>query len=607
MNLRLSYNTDRREGTFSWEGAGPWVELRSILLAASQNVVTSDTSIRVPWHAILVSWDSLADFFYLHPSVEFALDDGAKFQVSRAASARQDALKALNQVGQKVALSTDELQQRLTSLKFGRELKPFQLRNVAKIAPLLSAASFSVPGAGKTTEALAYFAMNFAETKRLLVIAPKNAFAAWDEGLQACLKSIVSEDKFVRLVGGESQIRKALLGGPNLSIIAYSQLSREPIPELVSEFVASDDFLVILDESHRIKHGASGKTGAAVLQLSPFAKRKLILSGTPMPQSRDDLVPQLRFLFPEVSLPKDDRLSDFARPIFVRTIKSELGLPSAAPPRLVAVEMTPAQSTLNRLLQNDLSKVGVPLSRFQKQGIRQLRRKVLRLIQLNANPNIVVSWEDEKIASELIRGLAEEPCAKIDWVCDRVRELAGAKKKTLVWSNFSASLRKVVARLADLSPEYIDGSVDAGSVEDPETREARILRFSTDPKCFVLIANPMAAAEGMSLHMVCHHAIYLDRTFNAAQYLQSLDRIHRIGMPSGTSPQWEIVYHPGTIDEVVDVRLRAKIDRMSTFLDDPDLRQLVDQWVEPEDDEPVNEEYVLGADIEDIEAAIRHQ
>jgi SNF2 family DNA or RNA helicase len=43
----------------------------------------------------------------------------------------------------------------------------------------------------------------------------------------------------------------------------------------------------------------------------------------------------------------------------------------------------------------------------------------------------------------------------------------------------------------------------------------------------VLIANPAAAREGLTL-TAANHAIYIDRTFNLLDYLQSQDRIHRI-------------------------------------------------------------------------------
>ena len=64
-----------------------------------------------------------------------------------------------------------------------------------------------------------------------------------------------------------------------------------------------------------------------------------------------------------------------------------------------------------------------------------------------------------------------------------------------------------------------------------ETREGRLRRFHEDDGCHVLVANPAAAGEGIDLHTVCHHAIYADRSYVSTHYIQSIDRIHRLGLP----------------------------------------------------------------------------
>lgn len=89
-----------------------------------------------------------------------------------------------------------ELKPRLKSAGFVRNFTDQQLRNVSKLALLPAGATFSVPGAGKTTEALATFAVRAEPGDRLLVIAPKNAFAAWDEQIETCLPSF--GHKFLR-------------------------------------------------------------------------------------------------------------------------------------------------------------------------------------------------------------------------------------------------------------------------------------------------------------------------------------------------------------------------------------------------------------------------
>ena len=52
---------------------------------------------------------------------------------------------------------------------------------------------------------------------------------------------------------------------------------------------------MILDESHKIKNPDSN-TGKAVRELADLARRKLILTGTPMPNFHKDLWNQFQFL-----------------------------------------------------------------------------------------------------------------------------------------------------------------------------------------------------------------------------------------------------------------------------------------------------------------------
>ena len=72
----------------------------------------------------------------------------------------------------------------------------------------------------------------------------------------------------------------------------------------------------------------------------------------------------------------------------------------------------------------------------------------------------------------------------------------------------------------------------------------------------------------MSLHKVCKHAVYLDRTFNGAQYLQSLDRIHRVGLSPTDRVHYYILGAKDSVDAVIDERLEEKKMRMLELLND---------------------------------------
>ena len=167
--------------------------------------------------------------------------------------------------------------------------------------------------------------------------------------------------------------------------------------------------------------------------------------------------------------------------------------------------------------------------------------------------------------------LAEGRGPKLRYVLQRARSLAREGKKVLIWSTFVENVEHIAHSLQDLGAVYIHGGVDAGDENDDETREGKIRLFHDDPNVMVMVANPAAAGEGISLHMICHHAIYLDRSFNAAQYLQSEDRIHRLGLPFDQDTIIEIVECVGTVDETVRQRLEFKVGQMAAALNDSGL------------------------------------
>ncbi|NED92188.1 DNA helicase, partial [Streptomyces sp. SID11233] len=81
---------------------------------------------------------------------------------------------------------------------------------------------------------------------------------------------------------------------------------------------------------------------------------------------------------------------------------------------------------------------------------------------------------------------------------------------------------------------------------------------------------------GISLHHTVHDAVYVDRDFMAGRFLQSLDRIHRLGLAPGTETSVTVLAARGTVDEVVAARLDQKLEFMGAILDDPGVQELSD-------------------------------
>ena len=114
--------------------------------------------------------------------------------------------------------------------------------------------------------------------------------------------------------------------------------------------------------------------------------------------------------------------------------------------------------------------------------------------------------------------------------------------------------------------------VEKNSEEDDEnlelTREKIVALFQEKDCPFkVIIANPFAVAESISLHKACHNAIYLERTFNAAHFIQSKDRIHRYGLPKDIKTNYYYILSQDSVDEVIDDRLAIKESRMMKIME----------------------------------------
>ena len=532
----------------------------------------STSSFEIVWHAFLAYKNELVKLCRIY-EIEIEVTEEAKALLATAVSTSYNKVKNNPPIEERLLL------ERLESVGFKRSLTGEQLRNVRKMVAFPASATFSVPGAGKTTEALAYFFYSAQPGDKLLIVAPKNAFPAWDEQLSLCVEA---DDGVVRLTGGHGNIKNILKAKPKFSIIAYRQFSLTA--DLLMEYLSKESVFMFLDESHRIKGGSGKVIVDSILQASYLPKRKLILSGTPMPQSDADLDPQLSFLYPELNLQRNSAI-ELIQPVYVRTTKDELGL--ARPQRTIKkVSLTSEQQAFYLLLKSETARQVQDISRFNKANLRRMGRSIIKLMQFVSNPSLLAHDVASTFSEELSKVLVERKSIKVDYACERARQLAREGKKSIIWTSFVSNVELIANRLEDIGADYIHGGVDAGDDSASDTREGKIKRFHDDENAMVLVANPAAAAEGISLHQVCHTAIYVDRSFNAAHYLQSEDRIHRLGLAPDISTNIEIIECSDTIDEVVNERLKNKVARMAEVLNDISLNINEDHYVY-EDEEDV--------------------
>lgn len=568
--LRVDYSAVDRRAIIGWAGAddlAPWAaQVRRLLQDASSDTIQIDSStFTTPWWNFVAVRDK---FLTVCKGAGLVLGQSLTVSASATELLRQSrrSSEGYQSALAKIVIAPDILNAKLSAIGFARDLTPKQIQNVGRLAALPGGATFSVPGAGKTTEALATFFFRANPQDHLLVIAPKNAFAAWDEQVFACMPHLNSQ--FCRLKGGKDNILKLLSEHPAFMLITYQQLAR--VHDVIAAYLAEHKAFVFLDESHRIKSGVGKQTARAVLSLAHLPVGKLIMSGTPMPQSADDLIPQFTFLYPEIPAPSN-QVIELMKPIYVRTNKAQLGLPPVTR-HAVVLPMAPMQYELYKLMKFEVAREAASaLNLRSKQAFRSLGRSVARILQFVSNPALLSSEIAFAHPDLLAAVLSEGDGPKLKYVLKRARTLANEGHKVLIWSSFVKNVEYIAQRLSDVGAVYIHGGVDAGDEDDDETREGKIKLFHDDPNVRIMVANPAAASEGVSLHRVCHHALYLDRTFNAAHYLQSEDRIHRYGLLADQATTIEIVQCDGSVDETVDVRLRFKIGLMAKALEDSSL------------------------------------
>ncbi len=412
-----------------------WPVVSRVFEERSQEIQTvSSYSIRLPVWEFLACRKPLSYILQKH-NLEYEADSKVE-QILKTAIEREKSYQNQSTngpLGQETVLNV------LHSKGFSRSLTPEQIRNVAKLVSLSAGATFSVPGAGKTTEALAFFYFKRNQDTKLLVVCPKNAFAAWEEQLQLCVDQ---PPVIKRLVGGEKIILQILETDPEILLITYQQLPI--VKNIIAEYLMKYDFFMFLDESHRIKRGASGQWASNVLGLSHLPIAKLIMSGTPLPNSINDLLPQINFIYPELDFDANDATNIIA-PIFVRTTKEELGLPKVH--RIYTpIQLRPKQRNLYELLRSEEYRQLANLSSRERILFRSIGKSVVKLLQVVSNPSLLAK-DQGSFPEELFDALAEGDSPKIEYACQKTRQLASEGKKVLIWSTFVENVETISERL----------------------------------------------------------------------------------------------------------------------------------------------------------------
>ena len=493
-----------------------------------------------------------------------------------------------------------------------RALRPHQRDGAAHALTAVNAANFSVPGSGKTatTLAVAVAHIQSGTVDLVVVVGPLACFEPWEREVRAATGDRID----VRRVRGNAASRRAAYeeaGASQVLLLSYATAAADQL--LLLRLFRQMQVMLVVDESHRIKRFRGGVWAPALMELARHARVRHILSGTPMPQSGKDLYSQLNVLWPDglltgtrdafasqVDADFDSVLAKVG-PFVSRASKEALGLP---PYEMIRHEVVlhDTQAEIYKLICNQFRRKLQDAKTWQDKLNTLRRGRPIRLLQAAANPALFnmcdayyrlprLKDRPPTLMERLAAYQQSELPAKTVAALDLIRSIKGRREKVVCWSNFVANLdhfRRLVRERLGVPCFQIDGRVPVGMDalrDDPnegrerpgeeDTREAIIQRFLTSEGTAVLVTNPASCSESISLHRSCHNAIYLDRTYDCALFLQSIDRIHRLGLPPDTNVTIHILLASleggPTIDHLVDDSLMAKDARMRLLLEGTNL------------------------------------
>lgn len=500
-----------------------------------------------------------------------------------------------------------------------RSLYPLQLLSAYHMAFSQNACNFSVPGAGKTSIVYGAYAYlrnlpidDPKHVDRLLIVGPLSSFGPWELEYEECFGRAPSSK---RLVGGVNKTDKQdyLISKypAELTLISYASLIS--LQKEIGFFLRTNKVMVVLDEAHKAKNSSGGVIAQAVLEMSKYSKSRIVLTGTPAPNGYEDIYNMFKFIWPnknvmgfEVNQLRDitatgdqarvSRLIDNISPYFIRIRKSDLNIPPATIHPPIYVPMGPLQQKIydfveKKYMDEFMKEGGTDTSSRFKAALAQAR--TIRLMQAASDPAMLKAplhefFEDEEFPVEAYQAIddsdvlksildyeANEVPAKYVAVKQLVEDILASNGKVVIWATFIHTIHGLKGYLESqgIPCQELYGAtpVEREGIDDDEfvlTRE-KIVKAFQQPDCpfKVIIANPFAVAESISLHKACHNAIYIERSFNAAHFVQSKDRIHRYGLKPGTVTNYYYILSRDTVDETIDTRLAEKEKRMTEIME----------------------------------------
>jgi superfamily II DNA or RNA helicase len=456
-----------------------------------------------------------------------------------------------------------------------RPLREVQAVSAYHIVKLKKVMNFSVPGSGKTATILGAFEYlrHFNEIDQLFVVGPINCFKSWrEEYLEVIKKSTKYE--VLNLHNTEGRIDKLYYLSKDFKKAKIILINFESIGSISDNLVnlITKKTMIVFDEVHRIKN-PRGVYYSFAKKLVKQAKYKVALTGTPLPNGYEDLHNIFELLYQEYSKTyfgftqdklkevmskykelgiEDKNISNLIFPFYTRVSKRDLGIKAPEPDKIIYVDTNHVENASY-------------ISIFENKNISSLE-KIIRLMRIGSgndsvNKDLMQIYQGTKEDEAKDTIMIELP-SKLAKALDIIVDLVLKGHNVLVWAVFIKTIDTMEYHLSQRLGNRIVGKI-YGSIDN---RDEIINDFNNiKGNIKVLITNPHTLAESVSLHKNCHHAVYLELNYNLSQYLQSRDRIHRLGISENQETYYYIMINNYSIPSI-DFRVYESLGKKAELM-----------------------------------------
>ncbi len=411
----------------------------------------------------------------------------------------------------------------------GGELAPFQWAGVRYVLDARRTFLADEQGLGKTVQALA--ALEADGAWPAVVVCPASLKLTWEREAGRWLPHRTST---------VLQGRSGGVGDAELTILNY-----EVVADHLHALARRHPRALVLDEAHMCKNPRAKRTRAVrklAANLAPDALR-LALTGTPVLNRPEEIVPQLRILGRLDELGSGAQLTrrfkaneseerlhwHLRRRCFVRRLKRDV-LPQLPAKRQVVVPVALDNAAEYRLAEEDV--------------IAWLREQPFDLAELDAKIGRALRAERLARLTALKRLAARgKLAAATAWIHDFLQ---------------SGEPLVVFAHHAEVQEALLRRFPAAGHLMGRDTtvaRDAAVRAFQAPDGPQLLVCSTLVAAQGITLTRASNVA-FLELEWTPALHDQAEDRLHRIGQRDSVTA-WYLLA-AGTIDERIAELLHDK-------------------------------------------------